>query len=419
MTDRPLTAPASGERLHALDAVRGFALSLGVIFHMTMSFMPGIQVWPVRDVETTPVLSGLFFVLHIFRMATFFLIAGYFGRLLLERRGVRNFVIDRSKRIAGPLVAFWPIVMAAIIGVAIWASLNATGRMPVPPPAPATPQPGAFPLTHLWFLYVLLWFYAGALVFRAVVGRLDGSGRLMAGIDRLIGSVAATPVAALALALPFAITASLTPDWLGWFGITAPDANLIINPVALAAYGTAFGFGWLLHRQTSVMLGWARYWPINLGLAVMLSVGLLAYLGPTPVVTPAAQGWQTAAYALAYGLATWTWTLGLVGFALARLSGHSPVRRYLADASYWIYIAHLPLVMALQTLSAQVAVTWWIKFPILLIAAFAILLASYELLVRHSWLGAWLNGRKVPWRTAALPTQAASSTPEATAQGSP
>jgi hypothetical protein len=152
-------------------------------------------------------------------------------------------------------------------------------------------------------------------------------------------------------------------------------------------------------------------------MAVLLSAGLLVYLGAVPVVTPAAQGWQTAAYALAYGLATWTWTLGLVGFALARLSDHSPVRRYLADASYWIYIAHLPLVMVLQLLVAQMTVAWWIKFPILVVVAFAILLASYELLVRHSWLGAWLNGRKVPWRAAALPTQAASSTPEAAVTG--
>ncbi len=30
----------SPERLHALDAVRGFALMLGIVFHSTMSFLP-------------------------------------------------------------------------------------------------------------------------------------------------------------------------------------------------------------------------------------------------------------------------------------------------------------------------------------------------------------------------------------------
>ena len=37
-----------------------------------------------------------------------------------------------------------------------------------------------------------------------------------------------------------------------------------------------------------------------------------------------------------------------IGFAVRHLAGHSPARRYLADASYWIYIVHLPIVLALQ-----------------------------------------------------------------------
>jgi hypothetical protein len=37
-----------------------------------------------------------------------------------------------------------------------------------------------------------------------------------------------------------------------------------------------------------------------------------------------------------------------------------------------------------------------VKFPLILAIAFPILFASYELLVRHSWLGALLNGRKYP-----------------------
>ena len=38
-----------GERLHGLDAVRGFALIGGVVLHATMSFFPGAQMWIVKD----------------------------------------------------------------------------------------------------------------------------------------------------------------------------------------------------------------------------------------------------------------------------------------------------------------------------------------------------------------------------------
>ena len=104
----------------------------------------------------------------------------------------------------------------------------------------------------------------------------------------------------------------------------------------------------------------------------------------------------TIGYAIAYALAGWSWTFAIVGLGLRFLSGHSPVRRYLADASYWIYIAHLPLVMALQVAMSRVDWPWAIEFALVLGTAFALLLLSYDLLVRNSFIGAWLNGRRKP-----------------------
>ena len=47
--------------------------------------------------------------------------------------------------------------------------------------------------------------------------------------------------------------------------------------------------------------------------------------------------------AASYTCATWTWTFAIIGLALRFLSNHSPVRRYIADSSYWLYLIHLPL----------------------------------------------------------------------------
>src|SRR5262249_2759411 len=96
-------APAS-ERLHALDAVRGFALLLGIVFHSTMSFLASPhQMWIIVDKSPSTTLMLVFFVAHIFRMATFFLIAGFFAHLLFHKRGERGFVRDRLRRIGLPL----------------------------------------------------------------------------------------------------------------------------------------------------------------------------------------------------------------------------------------------------------------------------------------------------------------------------
>ena len=57
-----------------------------------------------------------------------------------------------------------------------------------------------FPLTHLWFLYVLLQFYAATLVLRTGIAWLDNGGRIRTGVDRLIALVMRSRLAPAILA---------------------------------------------------------------------------------------------------------------------------------------------------------------------------------------------------------------------------
>ena len=41
---------------------------------------------------------------------------------------------------------------------------------------------------------------------------------------------------------------------------------------------------------------------------------------------------------------------------------------------------------------------WFVKFGTVVGGTLAISFLSYELLVRHSFVGRWLNGRRIPWR---------------------
>lgn len=379
------------ERLHALDAVRGFALTLGVFFHATMSWLPGPQVWPVKDGAESLILSGAFFTLHMFRMTLFFVIAGFFARMMLERRGTAGFVKDRLKRIGLPLVAFWPISIGTIIAISIWAYVS-THPGQAPPIPPTTPASGGipFPLTHLWFLYVLLWFYAGALVVRTVLGRLAPAMDVVVRIG-----LVKNPLAPALLCVPFLAALWVSPMWMQFFGIPTPDQNLVPPLPAIAAYGTAFGFGWLLQRQPDLLSVFAGRWWFNLTLAVGLTAACFLIVGGVrPILTPARHSAETYLFAICYGLAIWTWTFGLLGAALTFLSGHSAARRYLADASYWIYLVHLSLVMFLQGLMVFVNWPWWVEYPLVLAIAFPLMLGSYHLFVRYTWLGAILNGRR-------------------------
>lgn len=396
-----MTSTTLSERLHGLDALRGFALLLGVALHAAMSYLPGADVfWITSDSSPSMlVLPGGFHWIHTFRMTLFFMLAGFFGRLALHRLGFGAFVRDRFKRIVLPLLSLWfPVLMAIILVIAWNAWLNNGGVMPEPEPQPALTVRN-FPLTHLWFLYLLTIFYAAMLLLRAAFRTIDRGGRAQAALDifvRVIGG----PWAPLVLALPAMLVLMSLPVWWHWFGTPTPDMTLIPNAAACVAYGLAFLGGWALHRQPVLLSALSRRWRLNLMIALAASGTCFYQLGAISPAAPAGDDLATWGYAYAYVTASWAWSLGLTGLALRFFDGHSPARRYLADASYWIYIVHLPLVMAAQVLASRYHAPWWLEYPLVLAGVLAVCLLTYQAFVRHGWIGAWLNGRRVPRRAA-------------------
>jgi hypothetical protein len=62
-----------------------------------------------------------------------------------------------------------------------------------------------------------------------------------------------------------------------------------------------------------------------------------------------------------------------------------------------MYLAHLPLVLAIQI--AVVSLPWpsSLKFLLVMVIVTLLLLTSYRWLVRYTWIGTLLNGpRKLP-----------------------
>ena len=396
-----MSAPST-DRLHGLDALRGGALLLGIMLHASLTFFPE-RTWITHDASRSIGAAWLFFAIHLFRMTAFFLIAGLFAHMMIARRGWLGFAKDRAIRITGPLLVFWFPVMAGIITALVW---NAYANGLVTPGAPAPPPPTYdwtnFPLTHLWFLYVLSLFCAAVLILRAPFAALDRDGAWGRTVDRVIGGLIGwhTP---LVLAAPLAVAFWLDPEWVAFFAVPTPDDGLLPNAAALTGFGLAFGLGFLLDRRRDLLERIARAWPVYLLAAGASGVWGYALAGG-PVLTPMAE--PTSAKALAAGVmavAVHASAFAVMALCLRFLSGHSPVRRYLADSSYWVYILHLPLVMLAQVWVQDWAAPWWLKLAGVSLGVLAVSLLTYELMVRHGVLGQWLNGRRVPWRRPTAP----------------
>lgn len=387
--------PLSGERWHGLDAVRAFALLLGIVLHGIMSFMTP-RVWLVWDSTPEVGFNVAFYVIHMFRMITFFVLAGFFARLLMQKRGLGGFIGNRLKRVGVPFLIFWPLMSIAILAVMIGANMPAAGAVAgarAAPPTPPSFDASNIPLMHLWFLYVLLLLCMGAALLKFVtdVTRVGGVlGRLL---DPVIRVLTRFDLITIVLAAPIAAGFWANPAWLMWFGIQTPDMGLFPSLMAVAGFVTAFTFGWWLHRNPELLDHMAsRFWVHGIA-AVGGTWWCLTQVGPSPVMVPA-PGAEHPLYCLTYPLTAWSWAVFLIGGGHALIRRENPLVRFVSDASYWIYIVHLPLVMLMQWWVKTMPVGVGLKAAIVVLGAFAMGLLSYALFVRYTFIGSILNGRR-------------------------
>ncbi len=398
------------DRLHALDAVRAYALLLGVVLLGAAAFLQGFPIPIFVDTPSEVGAPVIYYVIHMFRMSAFFLIAGFFARVLVERRGTLAFVKDRTKRVALPLVLFLVVTgIASAIGVTAGAlphGVDYLMSLVAPPP----PQPGAAPpiapaaaaagggvnLGHLWFLYYLLLFYVLTLALRWLVLTTDRRGALAAVCDRVVKFLMSGVWGPVLIALPIAAYLWQLDSWNEWLGLPAPFL-LAPDLKALLGYGIAFGLGWLLNRQVQTLLDLQKSWYVYLIMAVALTVFCLTTIGTTPRWGSGnLEGTDRLLYTAAYVVGMWFWIFAFVGAAVRFLSTPSPVTRYLADASYWVYLMHLATLIFFITLLRPYDWHWSIKLAISVGGSMPILLGTYHVFVRFTWIGAMLNGRRHP-----------------------
>ena len=265
--------------------------------------------------------------------------------------------------------------------------------------------PGAFPLTHLWFLYQLLLTYVAVLAIRGIVARLDPAQKLRGLIDKAVTASIRTMTATFTLGLPVAAALMSLSFWFYWQGIPTPDQSLIPQIPASVGFGTAFVFGWLVHRSKDALAAIGQRWFRISRSRSSPPAGCCTPCTQAPMAQP---GLTKTLYAMVFGVAVWGWVFGLTGAALRFLSNYSATRRYIADASYWIYLAHLPVVAAFQVWVGHWPLHWSVKYPLILVASFAVLFLSYHYFVRPTLLGKLLNGRKYPRKS---PPHASTGTP--------
>ena len=90
----------------------------------------------------------------------------------------------------------------------------------------------------------------------------------------------------------------------------------------------------------------------------------------------------------------WLMCFGLIGLFRLIAARERFWVRYLSDASYWLYLWHLPLIVAVFELLALWRIDIHLKFALMCVSVTAILLVVYQFGVRYTPIGTMLNGKR-------------------------
>lgn len=368
-------------RYHALDGLRAAMMFLGIFLHAVVAYSPE-GGWPWRQQELTHTLDWSMSIIHVFRMPIFYAMAGFFAAMLLARYGFRRAAWNRFMRIVMPFVVGWMIMWPLTIFLAGLGYFGldrtllgfASGRVFY-----------FLNPTHLWFLEYLIVFYVLAAIAVALVPMLL-SERARKAVLQGFRATMLSPWAPLVLAVPsFAAQLLMANPWIEDPPGFVPVFRLV------AVYAIPFAFGWLLFLQSDLLDTITKRAWLYGSLAVVASVAYrYSYYLP---LEPGVRFYQIRGV---HAVAEWLLILGVAGLFLRFLGGHSPYRRYLCDSSYFLYIAHVPVILAFQLLLRDVDLPPLAKIAIVLVGTIAILMPVYRFGVRPTFIGAVLNGRRYP-----------------------
>jgi fucose 4-O-acetylase-like acetyltransferase len=366
---------ASGQRRHHLDAIRVSAILLLIPYHAARYIQKGKGGAEIVD-------AVVWFV-HTWHMPLFFAISGFLAAGAMRRSTAVRQLRARFRRLGLPLavgmLTVVPLANLLVIGAAaIWPRRGAL------PPKRELDIANVFTLSprHLWFIAYLLMISLVAIGIWLAIQRAPGLGAAInRGFRILIGSWWAVPVLA-------SVSAAILITKTGWVAGGTASNSLIPAPTLFAYYSLFFFFGWLLSGQTDLLEDLKRGAWLRLGAGVLIAVPafLLFYDNGDFTGNVGTPGILAEVDALRlYGLFTvgmvcWLTLFGIWGVLARYVRKESRVLRYLSDASFWIYLIHIPFLVALQSSLATTELAIPIRWALTVSGTLALAIGTYALI---------------------------------------
>ena len=301
------------ERRIYLDQLRSFTVLLVLVYHAVYLFNGVGVLGGIPNAESVPLFDGFCTLIYPWFMVLLFCVAGISARLSLQKRGVRDFLRERTRKLLLPSTAglFLVHFVTGYLNIRMGGGLD---YMPAFLVYPISVVSGIGPL---WFIQTLFLFSFPI----AVLAVLDRE-------SRFYGLFRNFPVAAVML-LALGI----------WGG--AQILNLpILTMYRFGIYFVAFLIGYLILSHEEVMEKLCRWRWLTLTVSVALAVlYMFLFYGENYSSDEVLKSPVTNLY-------LWFTVLALLGIFKGMPQRESPVGNYILRNSYGYYILHYPVLLS-------------------------------------------------------------------------
>lgn len=359
-------------RIYHLDALRSFCMLFGLLLHGA-------------TIGSNPLFDAVKVTSEHFRMATFFLISGFFTAMVCSRSDVRAFVVNRGRLILLPFVAGvlllnpvtnWLVQLYHGGGEGLADYLSGGWRLP-------SPGPVVWHL-HLWFL-IALFVYA---MLTPLLLELAGSRAVMRMVDGLQALPAAVGLLVLTLLVGLAVVVFravadqlLIPAAPAW-------AEFLVQ--ATCGYFAYFAAGLIAFRQRGLFDMMHRLFWIGL----ILFGG--AYLLHPQFAAELPRGLERMTYWIARAGFIFLIVCGLLAVARRLVTKGSPLLSRLTDGVYSFYIFHFLVIYVIANLLRPFTDNLYLTYAVILIVGYPLLFLIHErLIARSALLTLLFNGKWV------------------------
>lgn len=377
------------ERIYSFDSLRAIMMLLGLVIHSAVPYVFR-EYSIIKDPRATNFsMDYLVDLIHSFRMPIFFVVAGFFGAMLFYERSPLKMIKNRISRIVYPFIIFlfilWPFyAFSNEYTILTFSGIEDVFKITLSKFRLGILMP--LDTMHLWFLYYLFYITFASVCLGLLFEKLPSF--LTSRLAQLFNWIIQKPV------LRVVVFAGITCIVYEISGNSSIYFTSSLRPdlFVFVQYFIFYTFGWFLVQNKPLLITTMHFdWICTILGFVLFAIQILI-----PDHFLMSESYDYFLHIILNSIIVWLFIFGITGLFIRYGSNNSARMRYISDSSFWVYLIHFPFTVLIPGLIAKWPLSAMQKFVFVFIITTIISYTTYHYLVRSTFIGNFLNGRKYP-----------------------